>query len=198
MVLAAIAAIKPDATDKEASEFLARGFLQELPDAYADLYVPPAMLGEVLVPGEAKAVEEYAVAVASTHAQREHIVATRDKRVHKYFKRTPPPAASAVQKKGPRWLPDRGAKNTEKITQWMLKWIPKGGGIDVDDYNGRWRALYPPTNECKSVSWTKRGYEKAACEAIWWAWTFHTDFTKEAAPFDVEALEKRFRDAELA
>ena len=48
------------------------------------------------------------------------------------------------------------------------------------------------------MSWTKRGYECAACEAIWWTWTFHYDFTKEAAPFDMEELAKRFREAELA
>ena len=143
-------------------------------------------------------MEEYAVAVARTHAQRERIVATRDKRVHKHFKRAPALPASAAQKKGPRWLPDRDASNAAKITQWMLKWVPKGGGIDVDDYNGRWRALYPPTNSWKSASWTQRGYEKAACEAIWWTRSFHSDFTKEVPPFDLGELEKRFRDADLA
>ena len=68
----------------------------------------------------------------------------------------------------------------------------------MDDYNGRWRALYPPSGQAESVSWTKRGYECAACEAIWWTWTFHYDFTKEAAPFDMDELAKRFQEAELA
>ena len=104
---------------------------------------------------------------------------------------------TATQKKGPRWLPERDASSTDKITKWMLKWTPAGAAIDCDDYNGRWRALYPPTNECKSISWTKRGYEKAACEAIWWTWQFHKDFSHEAAPFDLDDLAKRFREAEL-
>ena len=108
LVLAAISAIKPDLTDKEASECVCRGFLQELPDAYADLYVPPDMLGEVLVPGEAQAVEKYAVQVAAVHAEREHIVATRDKRVHKYFKKAPAPAYSQTQKKRPALVAREG------------------------------------------------------------------------------------------
>ena len=198
LVLAAIAAMKPALTDKEASACVCRGFLRELPDAYADLYVPPDMLGEVLVPGEAQAVEKYAVQVAKAHAEREHIVATRDKRVLKYFKKAPATAFSQAQRKGPRWLPDKDAKNTAQITKWMLKWVPRDGGIDVGDYNGRWRALYPPSGQAKSVSWTKRGYEAAACEAIWWTWHFHYDYSKEAAPFDMEELAKRFQEAELA
>ena len=198
LVLAAISAIKPDLTEKEASACVARGFLHDIPDAYADLYVPPDMLGEVLVPGEAQAVEKYATQVAAAHAEREHIISTRDKRVLKYFKKVPAAAVSAAQKRGPRWLPAKDAASTEKITKWMLKWVPPGGGIDVDDYNGRWRALYPPTNQWKSLSWTKRGYEAAACEAIWWTWTFHYEFTKEAAPFDMEELARRFREAAVA
>ena len=58
--------------------------------------------------------------------------------------------------------------------------------------------IYSALNKWKSVSWTKRGYEKAACESIHHAWVFHTECTGEEAPFSMEDLASRWQAPEAA
>ena len=75
----------------------------------------------------------------------------------------------------------------------MKRFFPKEADVVCDDYNGRWRVLYGALNKWKSISWTKRGYEKAACESIHRALVFHTEFSGEEAPFSMEDLAARWQ-----
>ena len=82
------------------------------------------MLGEVLVPGEAKKVAEFALNVEKSHAHKEYVVNTRKARVHKYFKKAPAVKVTAEQKKGPRWLPENRQKLFLRLTQLLPSAIP--------------------------------------------------------------------------
>ena len=71
------------------------------------------------------------------------------------------------------------------------KYSPADVAIECDDYNGRWRVI-APTLEWRSISWTKRGYEKAALEVIHQAWVFQKDWNGQQSPFSLEELATRF------
>ena len=62
-----------------------------------------------------------------------------------------------------------------------------------DDYCGRWRVISAHL-QCRSIAWTKRGFEKAALEVIAQSWEFHTDITGQEAPFDLDVLKTRYLD----
>ena len=67
--------------------------------------------------------------------------------------------------------------------------------VQCDDYNGRWRVIHSGLNKWKSISWTRRGYEKAACEVIHQSWSFHYDFCGVEAPFSMDELAARWQEA---
>ena len=198
LVPACIAAVKPEATDTEASECVSRGFLLENPDCYSELHVAPEMLAEVLVAGEAQKVAEYAAQVAEQHAKKDYSVSTREARMVRYFKPSDAPKYTALQKRGPRWLPEKDKQNTAAITKWIEKFSPPGVDVQCDDYNGRWRVICGGLHKWKSISWTKRGYERAACESIHQAWVYAKEFSGAAPPFSLEDLAARWKDAAAA
>ncbi|CAK0869638.1 unnamed protein product, partial [Prorocentrum cordatum] len=193
LAFACLAATKPGMSDAQAAESVARGLAAEHPDCHSDLYVSPEILGEVPAPGEAKVAHENAARLAECHAKKDFVISTRKARVHVHFKKSAPPKYSASEKKGPRWLPPVDAANTAKITDWIRKHTPGSAEIQRDDYNGRRRVIHDGMKKWKSISWTKRGFEQAACEVIHWSWLFHTEFSGAASPFGTEALAERWK-----
>ena len=65
--------------------------------------------------------------------------------------------------------------------------------IVTDSFNGRWRVIAPSNIEWVSVSWTRRGYLRAAQLAIWHACTFEERYYANVCPFDLKA----FMDGDL-
>ena len=195
LALACVSAIKPDIDAHEASKTTNRAFLAENPDCYASLHVDEDALCDVLNKGEAKKITEYNVQVQATKANKALAMQTREQYVGKYFKKGPAPKYSAAQKKQPRWLPGQDTAATSVITDWIGKYLPTDVQVQCDDYNGRWRVI-APTLEFRSISWTKRGYEKAALEVIHQGWEYQRDWSGLDAPFSLGELEKRFRDNE--
>ena len=84
-------------------------------------------------------------------------------------------------------------KSTDAVTRWILTHTPESVTIECDNYSGRWRVV-SLTPEWKSISWTKRGYDKAALEVVHQAWVFHEDCLSEHAPSDLEELQQRFQE----
>jgi hypothetical protein len=191
LALACIAAIKPDMLAEDASKTINQAFLAENPDCYASLHVDEDALCDVLNKGEANKVTEYNVQVQKTKAKKALAMETRDRYVYKYFKKGPAPEYTSAQKKMPRWLPPRDQASTKVITAWIRRHAPADVEILCDDYNGRWRVI-APTLEWRSISWTKRGYEKAACEVIHQAWEYEEDWCGRKPPFSLDELAKRF------
>ncbi len=193
LALACIAAIKPDMSGQEASKCIARAFVAENPECYSDLLVDSEALGDVVNAGEAKKVAEHAARMAATKALKELAGMTREKKLPLYFAKAAPLKYTAAQKKQPRWVPRRDEENTEVLTKWILGYIPADVAVECDDYNGRWRVI-SPNLDWKSISWTKRGFEAAACEVIDRAWAFHKFCGGAAAPFDLRELSKRWQE----
>ena len=196
LAMACIAAIKPDITMDKAVGYLNTAFAEENPDYYHDKYVDTTALSDVLVQSEVQKVHEWEAKVQATKLKKKKAVATRARNVATYFKPAKFPAYTAATKRGPRWLPKKDEKSTSAITKWIGEWCPHDSKVVCDDYNGRWRVIAPDLN-WRSVSWTCRGYEKAATEVVHQAWTYHTDFTGEACPFSLDDLVKRFQDVSL-
>ncbi len=193
LTIACIAAIKPDMKAEEVSKTINTAFLAENPDCYATLPVDEDMLSDVVDKGEAKKLAEYTLSVEKSKAKKAFVMQTRDKCVRKLFKGSPPPKYSAAQKRPPRWLPEQDKGTTSVILDWITKHCAPEVAIQVDDYNGRWRVI-APTLEWRSVSWTKRGHEKAALEAIHQSWLYQKDWDDREAPFSLSDLAKRFLD----
>ena len=80
-----------------------------------------------------------------------------------------------------------------KVTKWIEQFCPPDIEIVTDDYNGRWRVISSDLS-WKSTSWSKRGWETAACEALYWAWRLHSDESSDESPFNLAEFQKRFRD----
>jgi len=197
LALACIAAIKPDMYDVEAAACINKAFIMENPDCYKDLLVDPEALGDVLTSVEAKKMAEYTATVETVKVTQKLVLHTREKLIHKYFKKSPAPKYTPAQKKQPRWLPKKNEKSTAAITDWIKVHAPSDAAVVCDDYNGRWRVI-SPNLDWKSISWTKRGFEKAAFEVLHQAWTYHTDFTGHVAPFSLSELQSRYEDDALA
>lgn len=195
LALACIAAIKPDIDAQTVSKIINTAFLRENPDCYANLQVDEDALCDVLNKGEAKKITEYNVQVQQTKAIKAMAMQTREKYVGTYFKKGHVPKYSTAQKKQPRWLPGQDSAATSVITTWIEKHMPPDVQVLCDDYNGRWRVI-APTSEWRSISWTKRGYEKAALEVIHQGWEYHRDWCGLDAPFSMEELEKRYLNNE--
>ena len=191
LALACIAAIKPDLSAEDACKLINKGFIAENPDCYADLEVDEDILSDVVDKGEAKKMAEYTVELEKTKAKKSVVMHTREKCVGLYFKHAVAVKYTATQKKQPRWLPSQDNATTAIITNWIEKYSPADVAIECDDYNGRWRVI-APTLEWRSISWTKRGYEKAALEVIHQAWLFQTDWNGQQSPFSLEELATRF------
>lgn len=191
LALACIAAIKPDMFAEDVSKTINKAFVAEHPDCYTTLHVDEDALCDVLNKGEAKKITEYNIQVQKAKAKKALAMQTRDQYVYKYFKKGPAPEYASWQKKAPRWLPSRDQASTKAITSWIQKHVPADVEIQCDDYNGRWRVI-APTLEWRSISWTKRGYEKAACEVIHQAWEYQEDWCGQKPPFNLDELAKRF------
>jgi hypothetical protein len=193
LALACVLACKPDYDAQAASKVINKAFLAENPDCYASLHVDEDALCDVVNKGEAKKIAEYNVQVQQTKATKALVMQTRDDYVGKHFKKGEVPKYTSAQKKQPRWLPSQDTAATSVITDWIRKYLPAEVQVECDDYNGRWRVIAPTLN-WRSISWTKRGYEKAAFEVIHQAWEYETDWSGLKPPFSLEELEKRFRD----
>jgi hypothetical protein len=191
LALACLAAIKPHLDTQEAAKAVSKAFVAENPDCYASLHVDEDALCDVLNKGEAKKITEYNVEVQKTRAAKALAMQTREMYVERYFKKAPAPKYTTVMKKQPRWLPSQDTAATSVITAWIEKHLPQGVEVQCDDYNGRWRVI-SPLMEWKSISWTKRGYEKAALEVIHQAWEYGYDWNGLSAPFNMEELANRF------
>ena len=190
--LACLSAIKPDLDTSQASTLINKAFLAEHPDCYTDLTVSEDILTDVLNKGEARKVAEYYAQVDNVKATKGLVMQTREKYVGKYFKKAAVPKYTTAQKKQPRWLPAQDKAATSVITEWIEKHMPPDVCVQCDDYNGRWRVI-APTLDWKSISWSKRGYEKAALEVIHKGWEYQYDWNGLTAPFSMEELGKRFQ-----
>lgn len=188
LTMACLAAINPDMTDTEAAACIARGFVEEHPDCYATLQVEEEQLKDVCNAGEAQKIAEFVAGLAKVKAKKDVVFSTRDRGLHKYFKKSPAPKLSAAHKRPPRWLPKSDESNTAAVSQWIEKHAPPSVKIECDDYNGRWRVI-SANLDWRSISWTKRGYKKAAFEVLSQAWAYHKDYTSVGPPYDVAALE---------
>jgi hypothetical protein len=191
--MACIAAAEPGITDRDVARRLNRAFMMEHADHYADLHVDPATLADVVTPSEAKELATYSARSQEVTARKELMQHTRQKRAaaHK-FKKVPRAACGAADKVQPRWIPVK-TPTAAKVVKWIEKYSPTDIEIVTDDYNGRWRVISPDL-AWKSISWTKRGWENAACETLYWAWKLHGDESDEQSPFDMDEFQKRFRD----
>ena len=69
--------------------------------------------------------------------------------------------------------------------------LPGTCKVAVDAGQGRWRVISDDL-QWKSISWTKRGYETAALEAIHQGWLYHCDASPHKCPFNLEELRGRF------
>lgn len=188
-----IAAIKPGLDTSEVSKRLNQAFVEENPDCYASLSVDAETLNDVVDHGEAIKVAQYVAGVQKSKAKKTLWMHTRDKVGGKLFKHTVAPKWTAADKKPPRWLPPKDAQKTGRITEWIESFCPKDVRILCDDYNGRWRVI-APTLQWRSISWTKRGHEKAALEVIEQAWQYEFDWNGAVPPFDLEELRKRYME----
>jgi hypothetical protein len=123
--------------------------------------------------------------------------ATRAQKIKEYFEKVAKSKLpkSATEKKCPRWLPKK-SEAAKAVTMWLEKHLPPTIKLVCDDYNGRWRVIFEAELIWRSVSWTKRGYAKAASLVLHTAWTFHFDATGEQPEFDIDELEKDFAEAE--
>ena len=195
LAMACIAAIKPDMSSEDVSKTLNKAFVAEHPDSYASLQVDVDVLSDVLDAGEARKTGECAAALEKIKATKSVCMHIRHKFVGQYFKSAGAVKYTQSQKKQPRWLPAKDAATTAVITEWIELHSPPDVSIQCDDYNGRWRVI-SPTLEWRSISWTKRGYEKAALEVIHQGWLFQHDWNGQKAPFSLEDLASRFLDAE--
>ena len=191
--LSCLAAKKPDITDREAAMCLHRGFILESPDVYAEVIVDPDILGDVVEKTEAKEVQTKAAQFGKARAKKDLVCQTRDKISGKYFKKTPAAHYNKTVLNGPKWVAAKDKENTDMITKFIQKHSPVGPVISLDEGQGRWRVI-SENLDWKSISWTRRGYEKAACMTIRQAWNYHMDCTGEKCPFDLNALAKRFAD----
>jgi hypothetical protein len=187
LALACIAAIKPEMSAQQASKKINQAYLLENPDCYGTLFVDQDLVSDCLDKREAGKMAQYALGVEKACVQKEVVMQTRDKYVGKRFKSEPKPRYTKAQKETPRWLPDQDRQTTAEILAWILKHAGPDVSVQKDDYNGRWRVL-APTLEFKSISWTKRGHQKAALEAIHSSWKFQSDWNGLSAPFNREDL----------
>ena len=193
LAVACIAAVKPDMSTEDVSKKINIGFLEENPDCYATLQVDSDILSDVVDKGEAKKVAEYEISMQKTKARKSLVMHTRDKCMGKYFKKSAAVKYSSAQKKQPRWLPAQDKATTSGIHVWISQHVPQDVAIQCDDYNGRWRVI-APTLEWRSISWTKRGHQKAALEVIHQAWLYQADWTGIVPPINMEDLATSFQE----
>jgi hypothetical protein len=191
--MACIACAEPAITDSCVAQRLNRAFMMAHADHYADLHVDPATLADVVTPSEAKEIASYAARSQQVVATKELMQHTRKTHTAAYkFKKAARKIYNADDKKQPRWLPIK-TPTAGKVVKWIEKFTPSTIVIDTDDYNGRWRVISSDLS-WKSISWTKRGWETAACETLYWAWKLHSDEFGEESPFDLSEFQQRFRD----
>lgn len=192
LTMACIAAIKPDLSQEEVSAKINAAYLLEHPDCYGNQVVDYDLLGDVLDKREAEKMMQYQIGVEKEYVRKELVMETRDKYVSKLFKRkAPKPAWTKAQKDGPRWLPEQDTKATTEIREWIMKFCGPDVQVQKDDFNGRWRVI-APTKEWKSISWTMRGHEKAAMEAIHMSWKYQADWNGMKSPFDLDTIAGKF------
>ena len=193
LAIECIAAIKPAMSAEDVCKAINKAFVAENPDCYATVKVDSDALSDVVDKSEAKKIAQYEIEVEKSKAKKSVVMHTRSELVPKLFKSSGGPKYTSAQKKPPRWLPEKDTKTTEPITQWIEKHAGPDVAVQCDDYNGRWRVI-APTLEWRSISWTKRGYEKAALEVIHQSWEYQSDWNGQTAPFDLEHLAKRFME----
>ena len=193
LAMACIAAIKPDWTEDKVIGCLSMAFAEENPDYYHEKFVDTTALSDVLNAGEAQKVNEWEVTQQTIKVKKTKAAATMTRNGPKYFKKPALPVYAAATTRGPRWLPKKDAQTTDVITKWIHHWSPTEIKVNCDDTNGCWRVIAQDLN-WRSISWTSRGYEIAACEVVHQAWTYHTAFTGHTCPFSLVALAKRFQD----
>ena len=131
--------------------------------------------------GEAQKIAEFVAELIRVKAKKDLVFSTLDRQLHKYFKKPPALNLSAAQKRPPRWLPKHDESNSAAVSQWIDKHAPSSVKIECDDYNGRWRVI-SANLDWRSISWTKRGYKKAAFEVLSQAWAYHQDYTGVGPP----------------
>lgn len=191
LAMACIAAVKPGWSSVDAAAALSRGFAAEHPHIYEHIHVPTDALEDVVDKGEVRKVVEWEEERKREKLLKEQVLHTRDAKMASYFEIAKPPTYSTGQRKVPHWLPKRDEDKSEKVTGWLLKYAPTSVTIQTDDHNGRWRII-SPNFDSKSVSWTRRGFQEAAFEALHVAWSFDYDFTGQPAPFKLEDLVPKF------
>jgi hypothetical protein len=191
--MACIAAVDPTLNETQATLALHNSFMIENPDTYSELMVPPELIQEVVVPGEAKAVSDYATALSQAVRKKEHMQATRDivQRNRRYFKPAPAVKWKKEHKHAPKWTAELAVATSTVVAKWIDSHKPESVLIVTDDKYGRFRVV-GPTKALRSVSWTRRGWKEAAMEVLHTSWLFHTDALGSAPPFDWAALQQEF------
>ena len=184
--MACIAAVEPEWDEYEGLQALEAGFKILNPDLYDGLCISPSMMAEVLAASEAKGVYEYDAALSQKKVKKEHMEATHEELAKTYFQKPPPWKWAAKDKIIPRWLPPKDC-NSGKVGEWISRHLAPGVQLKIDDYNGRFRVIAADLS-WKSASWTKRGWQQVAAEALYWGWKFHQDCHCVPPPYSLEAL----------
>ena len=188
--MACIAAVEPEWTDEQAWKALSKGFIAENPDTYKEFKISAGQLAEVVANNEAKDVHAFAAALSQVKAKKKLMQASIKLKHKTYFKATKPVKVKEAWKKQPRWLP--GPNPTcYTVSAWLKKFIPPTVDLQTDEYNGRYRVIGPEL-QWRSISWTKRGFQKSAAEVLSEAWMYHHDHTGVECPFDLDELNRVF------
>ena len=189
--LVCVATVEPEWDEHQGLQALEKTFKSTNPDLYEGLCISPSMMAEVLAASEAKGIYEYDAALSQKKAKKEYMEATCVERAKHYFKKPAAPKWAAKQKKIPRWLPAKEELKSSTVGEWLLKHLAPGVELNIDDYNGRFRVIGEDLS-WKSVSWTKRGWQQTAAEALWWGWRFHHDCRGVPPPYSLEELLAQF------
>lgn len=188
LALGCMAAVYPEWTEDLALKALHTGFCLNNKDTSGSMQIDQTMLQDVVLPNEQSKVASYAKEVTIAKAKFDLHKKSRGALIRRFFK----PAAStsggraARPQATPRWLPKKNARSSD-VTQFLEKHKPSPAAIICDDYNGRWRLLYPD-RQWRSISWTKRGYEKAVAVALHLLWSWHGEATGETPKWPLEDL----------
>ena len=80
------------------------------------------------------------------------------------------------------------AKLTKSADTFVKTMGPDGARIYVDELQGRWRVTFRPTDEQRSISWTRAGATNAACLVVRWLWECKLSYDGTPIPPELDAV----------
>lgn len=173
------------------------GFMIENPVAQEELNLPQDVIFDVLPQRELRPIREYLNQVCSAKARKSAFVRDRVKRGQRYFK---PKPGAPKDKPLPKWKPNPNPE-LGQCTDFIIKHMPSHVACVCDPYNGRYRIIAPDSLEWKSISWSKRGFQKCSYLALHQAWAYEYQYFGTQCPFpwkDLARLAKEAEDAGIA